>query len=193
MEGPSGVGKTTALLGELRELLPVTGGFGTCRLFDEKGIQRGFCHVAANELEGPYGEYRQGLPGMFIENGDGVFRFNKDFFRTTTLDMIKDDPRKKLYLLDEIGGTELLVPEFVDAIKHRLDSDVPCIGVWKASGNSMHMKRELCPGHEYDEAYSKLYGYINAHPNVTLLEVPERSGTRMREAVREWIAYNALL
>ena len=43
------------------------------------------------------------------------------------------------HLLDEIGGTELLVPEFLNALYALLESDVCCVGVIKSPQNLTSM------------------------------------------------------
>lgn len=59
-------------------------------------------------------------------------------------------------LLDEIGGIELLCPEFLEALEDALSGDTPILGVVKAPESSLALARCLGLGEEYETAAKKL-------------------------------------
>ncbi len=191
-EGPSGCGKSSAILRELNDLLPYAGGFCTSRMIDEKGNACGFRHVAPIEFSSLTELYEPGLTGMFIESFEEEFSFHREVVRTTSLDMLRDSVGKRLYLIDEIGGTELQIPEFTEALIYRLNSEIPCVGVWKAENNSLNMKRRLKTGNEYLMAYSYFRDFLTGHKGVTLISLNEEHREAISHALRCWRTTNEL-
>ncbi len=192
IEGPSGCGKSTAITSELYDLLPYSGGFCTCRLIDNKGNACGFRHVKPPEFSGLTERYEPGLPGIFIESPGEEFVFHPEVFRTDSIDMLRDAPEKRLYIIDEIGGVEMQIPEFTDALKYRLNSKIPCIGVWKAETNSENMKQKLKTGRGYAKAYSSFRDFLLGHSNVTLLSLYNSNGKALSQVLRSWREENGL-
>ena len=186
LEGPSGCGKSLTILRCLEDILPYAGGFGTCRTKDENGDFCGFCHVPAPEMESLFCSYEPEYRGNFIKYTDGKMEFKRETFSGFTAKLLGDDAKNQFYLIDEIGGTELLIPDFEEALCHRIESDVPCIGVWKAPQNSMSMKQALRPGGDYDAVYSE-FGELICQFTVTV-----ETAAECEAAVRRWRAENGL-
>lgn len=81
---------------------------------------------------------------MSLSNGLNMdFKKNLQFFKTGGIEILRSYTRKEFCLLDEIGGIELFVPEFMEEVLCCLDSQVPCIGVMKSRKNLEAMRTRV--------------------------------------------------
>ena len=143
LTGESGEGKTTLLFECLRSWHCQMGGFYSQRLIREDGTTMGFRMVPAKEDWIPAVPYNKGMTNVFIEWTEQGFHKNLDFFQTTGMDILRSSAESRLLLLDEIGGVELLVPEFMKEILDCINGPVPCIGVLKSRRNLESMKTRI--------------------------------------------------
>lgn len=135
LKGDSGEGKTTLLFQCLKPYRAVTGGFFSQRLVDENGDTAGFRLASAKEEWEPKGVYREGLADVFLRRTkDGMVLFPQVFL-STGRKLLTVNGEEKFILMDEIGGAELLIPEFMEAVHDCLDGPKLCIGVIKSRKN----------------------------------------------------------
>ena len=114
LTGSIGCGKSTAITVALGEKITQCGGFLTRRYRDP------YLHFT---LESPDGNVKS----TFLDFASGkpevdLAVFSKNYLRGETL------------VLDEIGGIELLDPEFASALEAVLSSGIPILGVLKGEG-----------------------------------------------------------
>ncbi len=81
--------------------------------------------------------YQAETSDLFIQNSETGWQKVFRVFLTTALTLLNEITPLKC--LDEIGGTELLVPEFLNALYALLKSDVCCVGVIKSLQNLTSM------------------------------------------------------
>lgn len=74
---------------------------------------------------------------MFIKKSDTGWQKDLRIFQTTAITLLNE--KTPLKCLDEIGGTELLVPEFLNTLYTLLKSDICCVGVIKSPQNLTSM------------------------------------------------------
>lgn len=135
LTGDSGEGKTTLLFECLKPFRAATGGFYSQRLIDEKGDTAGFRLASVKEEWSPTACYREGLTNIFLRRTkEGMVSFPEVFQKEgrRLLSVQGDD---KFILMDEIGGVELLIPEFMEVVHDCMKGPVPCIGVIKSRKN----------------------------------------------------------
>ena len=142
LTGNSGEGKTTLLFQCLKPYRAVTGGFFSQRLVSESGDTVGFRLASANEEWEPKICYQDGLTNIFLKRTkEGIVSF-PEVFQKEGRELLTNHGDHKLILLDEIGGVELLIPEFMEAVYACLNGPKPCIGVIKSRNNfAMMMAR----------------------------------------------------
>ncbi|PPK80204.1 nucleoside-triphosphatase [Lacrimispora xylanisolvens] len=142
LTGNSGEGKTTLLFQCLKPYRAVTGGFFSQRLVSESGDTVGFRLASANEEWEPKICYQDGLTNIFLKRTkEGMVSF-PEVFQKEGRELLTSHGDHKLILLDEIGGVELLIPEFMEAVYACLNGPKPCIGVIKSRNNfAMMMAR----------------------------------------------------
>ncbi len=145
LTGDSGEGKTTLLFHCLKSFRAVTGGFYSQRLIDENGDTAGFRLASAKEEWEPVICYREGLTNIFLKRmKEGMVSF-PEVFQNEGRRLLTVQGDNKLILMDEIGGVELLIPEFMEAVHDCMKGPKPCIGVIKSPNNfAMMMSRHGC-------------------------------------------------
>ncbi|WP_024295312.1 nucleoside-triphosphatase [Lacrimispora indolis] len=143
LKGDSGEGKTTLLFECLRSWHRLMGGFYSQRLIMEDGMTMGFRMVPAEEDWIPAAPYKKGMTNVFIERTEHGFHKNPELFETVGVDILRSSAQSRLCLLDEIGGVELFVPEFMEEVLCCIDGPVPCIGVLKNRKNLESMRTRI--------------------------------------------------
>ena len=176
LTGPSGCGKSTLLRKALRDKLTPAGGFITERAIEENGRYLYFYLQRAN-LTGSreiFLDLRQKPP----------VRHNEVFTQTAAHLLHQPAP---FFLLDEIGGMELLLPEFRTALDAFLASDVPCIGVLKGMQNSLALTKTTNLPEAYLSAAEDLRHRLEADPHTQILEISCRDDEAARQIIAGWV------
>ena len=176
LTGPSGCGKTTLLRKALQGKLSPAGGFVTDRAADENGRYLYFYLRQASQT-GPHEiflDLRQKPP----------VRHDEVFIQTAARLLTQPAP---FFLLDEIGGMELLLPEFRAALDAFLSSDIPCIGVLKGTRNSQALTKTANLPESYLTAAADLRRRLEADPHTQILEVTRRDDEAAWRAVTGWV------
>ena len=96
-------------------------------------------------------------------------------------------------VLDEIGGIDLIIPEFRVALDRLLTSDLPILGVLKSREDSEQMRKMLGPGTRFTAFAERLYGQLSKDMNTELLQITENTEEEAGERVKAWIQEYAVL
>ena len=108
------------------------------------------------------------LETMYIEGQEGIFllRGRKDISALEKIIIYAGEEYKrpdcKLFLLDEIGGIELVSQEFMKPLQQILLGGKPCIGVLKSWQNLSHAESVLKLGHNYTAKHIELVRLIQS-------------------------------
>lgn len=150
LTGSIGCGKSTAIATALGDKIAQCGGFLTRR-------HREPClHFT---LESPDGNMRK----TFLDFSYGKPAVDLSVFSERYL-------QGRPIVLDEIGGIELLNPDFADALKVVLSGDTPIIGVIKGEGPAGALIDKLGLTEEYHWAAGKLRQQLYNDPNTLVYE-----------------------
>lgn len=131
LEGPIQEGKSTLIRKLIKENLAQIGGFSSQRLFSDSGETAGFRITAAGEAMDLTKKYSPGLTDVFLFFDGSRTETVPGIFADAAVRYLRENEGKKLILLDEIGGVELLSPEFRRELYRVLAGDIPCLGVLK--------------------------------------------------------------
>ena len=172
LTGPIGCGKSTAILTAVGDKLPSFGGFLTKRIRDGKG------HAVAFTLCAPDGSRE----AVFLDCASGTPVIHWEVFQTLAPELMTG----KVLLLDEIGGMELLCPEFMDALNALLETDIPIIGVLKGDTAASAMISRLGLSAEYEAAANSLRHRLS-HDENTLLYTCGQYDPHALELILAWV------
>lgn len=153
LTGPIGCGKSTAITQALGEGITLCGGFLTRR------HREPHLHFT---LESPDGQYSE----TFLDFSGGKPQLNMDVFSRLGVSLL----RGNILVLDEIGGLELLCPEFSVALEQLLQRDIPVIGVLKGEGPAGALVEALGLSEEYTCAADRLRSLLRGDENTLLYE-----------------------
>ena len=153
LTGPIGCGKSTAIQRALGKKLPFCGGFLTRR------YREPYLHFT---LESPDGSRKE----TFLDFSHGKPRLNSAVFATLGPELLQGE----ILLLDEIGGVELLCPEFITGLETVLESDIPILGVIKGKSPASALIQTLGLGRKYDKALARLRDRLGNNENTLLYE-----------------------
>ena len=176
LTGPSGIGKSTLLSAALGERLALAGGFRTVRHRGEDGKPLYF------SLETPEG----GDLGIFLDLRGRAANCTEVFRKAGAL-QLKTAPEHPFSVLDEIGGTELLVPEFAEALEAFLAGDAPCIGVLKGAGPAAMLASRMELGEAYTDAHRALTAALQADPQTRILDCGALPREEVQKLISEWV------
>lgn len=137
LTGTSGIGKSTLLMEVLQEMeFPISGFFAQRQLLPDD-TTGGFRLLPWGSKHPLTATYQAEASDLFIKKSDTGWQKDLHVFQTTAITLLNE--KTPLKCLDEIGGTELLVPEFLNALYALLESDVYCVGVIKSPQNLTSM------------------------------------------------------
>lgn len=181
LTGPIGCGKSTLIAKALGSTVRHAGGFLTLRVI-EGGRLAGF------DLAAPSGQPRE----RFLSFGaGGALRDERPFTRTAPA-LLREAAERKFALLDEIGGFELMYPDFYEALTRFFFSGVPCVGVLKALPGAEELRRRVQLPSEYLDAAHELHELLASDPDTLLLETTGRYDANAEGALRHWAEEYAL-
>ena len=183
LEGPIGIGKTSLLMRCMGPLRMTAGGFIVRRLLGEDGRVKGFSLTPPSASELPSLPYSRDAANIFIEHTvDGSVR-RPGALEDGILSLLADSGMKRLIILDEIGGVELLNPRIAARIAEVLASGVPCAGVFKARENARNMASGLGLPTEYFDRYEEMRSRLTEDFGADLIRMDSRPGEREAEIV----------
>lgn len=172
LTGPIGCGKSTAIETALGNRLSICGGFRTRRGQIRDG------HPVNFVLESPDGSSRS----VFLDFSQGAPEIHMEVFADFGVHMLRGD----VLILDEIGGVELLCPEFVAALETVLHSDVPILGVMKAEAPSTALIKALGLPDSYSIAADRLRRHMEEDPGTYLYHCGQFDENAV-ELARKWV------
>lgn len=167
--GPIGCGKSTAIQTALGDKLGKCGGFLTRRHREPQ------LHFT---LESPDGQFSE----TFLDFSDGKPELNRSVFSQLGVALLKGD----ILVLDEIGGIELLCPEFMVALERLLQEDTPVIGVLKGEGPAGALIEALGLSAEYTHTADRLRSRLRDDEN-TMLYVCSQFDKQALYLAEQWV------
>lgn len=165
LTGPIGCGKSTAIAQALGENLTRCGGFLTRR------HREPHLHFTLESTDGKHKE-------TFLDFATGKPEVNLAVFSERYL-------QGKILVLDEIGGIELLNPEFASALENILNSDIPILGVLKGEGPAGALIKKLGLTEEYQQAADKLRKQLRSDSHTQVYECAQYDNHALL-LVKQW-------
>lgn len=181
LEGTSRTGKSTLLRECLLPYKERLGGFSCQRLW-EKDFCRCYRMIPASDFQLDQ-DYRPDLPHIFRYHRNQYPEIFKDY----GVHLLENASHYPLILLDEIGGAELLVPEFRQALYRVLSGSTPCIGVLKEASKAEFMKRTVGYGEEVIFYNEELRNFLHQLPNCHFLRFEQNQRDTVKKEIDRFL------
>ena len=183
LTGPSGIGKSTLLREELGWMMQTAGGLATVRVKDSSGRLLGYDLLPAAALGGVAGY----TPLRFLDYSVDPPARDNEIFRSAGVRLLTEAQYYSFALLDEIGGYELLIPEFRHALEDLLNSETPIIGVLKGRENAAALQQQFALGSKFNLQLEQLYSALSRDEDTVILTMTKPGDTVCRSVVAQWV------
>lgn len=183
LTGVSGIGKTTIIRQALGSAAGYAGGFITERVADGDGSVEGFDLYPAAAAIG-----HDGFDGLrFLDLGTVPPRKDNEVFRESAAQMLREAGFYPFVMLDEIGGFEMLIPQFRNELAQLLNSDAPIIGVIKGTENAEELRASFGLGEKFTMLTDNLRAVLANDEDTVVIEVKQRGDETARRIVEAWV------
>ena len=183
LTGVSGIGKTTIIRQALGSAAGYAGGFITERVTDSDGRVEGFDLYPAAAVIG-----HDGFDGQrFLDLGTVPPRKDNEVFRESAAQMLREAEFYPFVMLDEIGGFEMLIPQFRNELAQLLNSDAPIIGVIKGAENAEELRASFGLGEKFTMLTDNLRAVLANDEDTVVVEVKQRGDETARRIVEAWV------
>jgi nucleoside-triphosphatase len=181
LTGPAGCGKSAAIRQTLGAALQGAGGFVTENTRDGGALLR--CSLlpaaAAGGVEGfeplPYLDL-SGMPP----------RHDNEVFRSDGVRLLREAAWYPFTVLDAIGGFELLIPQFREALAEILSSEQPIVGVLLDRKDASAMCRRLGLSERAELNIAQLWRALEADPDTRIVELSVLQRRRSLRLLEQW-------
>jgi len=183
LTGVSGIGKTTIIRQALGSAAGYAGGFITERVADGDGSIEGFDLYPAAAAIG-----HDGFDGQrFLDLGTVPPQKDNEVFRESAVQMLREAEYYPFVMLDEIGGFEMLIPQFRNELAQLLNSDAPIIGVIKGAENAEELRASFGLGEKFTMLTDNLRAVLANDEDTVVIEVKQRGDETARRIVEAWV------
>ena len=183
LTGAAGCGKTAVLRELLGERLALAGGFVTRPVRSPSGLMQALQLLPASALGG--------VPGLeghsFLSFTALGAKTDNEVYRHYGVQLLQEAVWYPYALLDEIGGFELIIPQFRAALSALLGQELPVIGAVMTPGEAELFRRYLGLGERFTAQVEQLHTALRQDPDTLVLDLEQLGGDAVRKAVREWI------
>ncbi|MCR4431126.1 MAG: nucleoside-triphosphatase [Tepidanaerobacteraceae bacterium] len=178
LQGEIGIGKSTLIRKAVLPYLNDAGGYFVQRIYLGEN-QKKYMGFAVKPLDNDK-NYQLSISidnlaevkGLFLFcNTDGIWQQIPGAFAKAATDFLKNAllQRKKLIIMDELGGMELEDNLFSDMVFNVLDGTVPVLGVLKSFGNIEKLRKAA--GGKFDVAIEKVLQVCNKIKNLREVDI----------------------
>ena len=189
LSGPAFCGKSRLIREKLGTRLQSAGGFCTELSAAEDGGILGCTLMPAAMAGGVEGFEKE----LFLDLRTMPPAHDSEVFRQSGVRFLEEAEWYPFAVLDEIGGIDLIIPQFRMALEPLLRSELPILGVVKGETEAEQLRQLLGPGHRFSAFSESLNRFLRSDPNTTVLTIREDAAEEAGEAVSAWIAEYAAL
>ena len=182
LSGPAFCGKSRLIRDILGTRLQSAGGFCTELSSAEDGSMLGCTLMPAAMAGGVEGFERE----LFLDLRSFPPAHDSEVFRESGVRFLEEAEWYPFAVLDEIGGIDLIIPQFRMALEQLLASELPILGVVKGEEEAEQLRQLLGPGHRFSAFSAELNKRLRADPNTLVLTVRENAAEEAGEAVSAW-------
>lgn len=199
LTGASGIGKSTILMHAVSDLIasgssspngkPLkAGGLFTQRLLLADGSVGGFRLLSWQPGLPLFETMQPGFTDLFIRRTESGWENDSEVFSGRGVSLLKEASFScDILCLDEIGGAELLIPDFYRQLIHLLQTSPCCIGVIKGEENLSAMIGRLSLNDLQQRNLVSSYRSLTQHTQDNTLYVTVENREQVSEKVRSFL------
>ena len=118
---------------------------------------------------------------------------DSEVFRGSGVRYLEEAEWYPFAVLDEIGGMDLIIPQFRVALDALLRSELPVLGVLKTEEDAEQLRQALGPGQRFREFSEQLHRTLRRDPDTEILRIEADAAREAGEAVAAWAAEYAAI
>ncbi len=183
LTGPAGCGKSEALRAALGDRLLLAGGFVCSRERDPAGSLLGCSLLPAAAAGGAEGF----SPRLYLDLRTEPPFHDNEVFREDGVRLLQEALWYPFSVLDAIGGFELLIPQFRDALAALLSSDQPLLGVLMPQKEAEALCLRLGLSERVRQNIARLRQALEQDPDTQILELSGLSRKRSLRQLSQWV------
>ncbi len=189
LSGPAFSGKSRLIREQLGRNLQNAGGFCTKLCKAPDGSVLGCAMIPTAAAGGVEGLEQE----LFLDMRSFPPAHDSEVFRSLGVRLLEEAAWYPFAILDEIGGIDLIIPQFRNALDNLLNSELPILGVVKSREDSEQMRRLLGPGSRFTAFSDRLFERLREAPDTELHIIAEDAEKEAADAVAAWSAEYAML
>ena len=124
---------------------------------------------------------------MFLDLSGPTPQLDMEVFSHLGVSLLEQAAVYPFVIFDEIGGIELLCPEFVASLDRLLSSDVPIIGVLKGEGPASAMVSRLGLTKEYEDAIHALRNRLSQDTHTKIYHYDQVDSHVLSSLTARWV------
>lgn len=189
LTGPAFCGKSNLIRELLGKRLQAAGGFCTEMSTDESGRMLGCSMMPAAMAGGVEGFEKE----LFLDLRCFPPTHDSEVFRGMGVHLMEEAAWYPFAVLDEIGGIDLIIPQFREELDSLLESGLPVLGVLKTREEAEQLREVLGPGERFRAFSEQLHERLENDPDTEILIIRSAPNQEAEAAVKAWIAEYAAL
>lgn len=129
----------------------------------------------------------EGLPsGRFLDCRVWPPQRDNEVFRVFGVQLLEEAAWYPFAVLDEIGGYEILIPQFREALEALLQSGLPLLGALKTAEEAEQWRQLFGLGERMTKQTARLRAALAADPDTRVLDLRETPEDEARAILRAW-------
>ncbi len=184
LTGPAGCGKSALIREVLGDRLAEAGGFVTGLTTDAAGCPIGWSLSPAASAGGVEGFE----PEIYLDCRVYPPEKHHEVFRQTGVRLLEEAVWYPFALLDELGGYELVIPEFAAALDAFLRTELPCVGALRSPEDAERLRALLGLSDRYPKKLEALLVSLCRDPDCRVVELRETNADSVRALLASWAA-----
>ena len=188
LTGPAGCGKSEAIRSALGRKLLNAGGFVTETARDAGGgLLR--CSLLPSAAAGGAEGF---TPRCYLDLEQGLSFHDNEVFRGDGVKLLEEAAWYPFAVLDALGGFELLIPQFRNALAELLSSPLPLVGVLMAKKEAEALCRRLGLGERVQANIARLWEALKQNSDTLIVDASGLSHRRALRCLEQWVGEYAL-
>lgn len=126
----------------------------------------------------------ESYPFLFISGHDA--RKDNEVFRTHGVRLLQEAVYYPFAVLDDIGGFELVIPQYRQALAELLSDELPIIGVLKGHEEAIAQAQNLGLSERFAMLCARLHEALREDSDTLVLELKRSDDEAARRVLQQW-------